>query len=147
MKKCLDCDAQVPQARRLCPPCAKARNREAARRWREANPEKAREATRKTMARRRKEAPAAIAWAKAKSKYRLTEESYAAMLAEADGKCLVCAQSFTEAGTGKIVIDHHHGSGQVRGLICSGCNTAIGYVREDIERMTRMISYLRTHGK
>jgi hypothetical protein len=37
-----------------------------------------------------------------------------------DGRCAICGLR------AELVIDHHHASGLVRGLLCTGCNTAEG---------------------
>lgn len=58
--------------------------------------------------------------------------------------CKVCG------GTQKLVVDHDHnccpekGScGQcVRGILCSGCNTALGLVKDDPARLRRLAEYL-----
>lgn len=42
----------------------------------------------------------------------------------------------------KLCVDHCHETGEVRGLLCSKCNTAIGMFQEDINVMYRAIEYL-----
>ncbi|MGC4778642.1 endonuclease domain-containing protein [Micromonospora chalcea] len=41
----------------------------------------------------------------------------------ARGRCAVCGQGHT---VGRLVRDHDHASGLIRGLLCSSCNTAEG---------------------
>ncbi|WP_444949280.1 endonuclease domain-containing protein [Micromonospora ureilytica] len=40
-----------------------------------------------------------------------------------EGRCAVCGQGHT---VGRLVRDHDHASGLIRGLLCSSCNTAEG---------------------
>ncbi len=42
----------------------------------------------------------------------------------------------------KLMVDHDHTTGEVRGLLCHNCNRAIGLLREDPERLRRAIEYL-----
>lgn len=42
-----------------------------------------------------------------------------------------------------IHIDHCHKTKQVRGVLCKGCNQALGLVRENILTLERLITYLR----
>jgi len=39
-------------------------------------------------------------------------------------------------------IDHSHITGKIRGLICSRCNTALGFVDDNVETLRRAIEYL-----
>jgi len=39
-------------------------------------------------------------------------------------------------------IDHCHNTGEVRGVLCAGCNLAIGHAKEDINTLNNMIKYL-----
>jgi hypothetical protein len=39
-------------------------------------------------------------------------------------------------------IDHDHKTGQVRGLLCSGCNTGLGHLGDDIQGLKRALEYL-----
>lgn len=39
-------------------------------------------------------------------------------------------------------IDHDHATGQVRGILCRGCNNALGCVRDSPQTMLRLIDYL-----
>lgn len=65
----------------------------------------------------------------------------------ADGSCNVCGT------TQDLHIDHDHGccSGNrscgacVRGLLCRACNLALGYLKEDPERVSQMLKYVNTH--
>lgn len=56
--------------------------------------------------------------------------------------CDICGQSLSLKCMG---VDHDHTSGQVRGLLCSNCNTAIGLVKENEETLLGIIDYLRKY--
>lgn len=53
------------------------------------------------------------------------------------GACAICGTDGV-----KLVVDHHHGTGQVRALLCHLCNALIGCAREDPVILSRAITYL-----
>lgn len=71
----------------------------------------------------------------------ITEAEFQVFLAAQAGRCAICG--YTETQEFKtLVIDHHHGTGAVRGLICSRCNKALGAFREDTAILAAAIAYL-----
>lgn len=52
-------------------------------------------------------------------------------------KCDICNKEHK-----KICFDHCHKSGKFRGWICSNCNSALGYAKENIEILKSLILYL-----
>lgn len=54
--------------------------------------------------------------------------------------CEACGEVKT-----RMAIDHCHDSNKVRGLLCSNCNTALGLLNEDVERMKALIQYIESH--
>lgn len=64
-----------------------------------------------------------------KSKYGITPEQYEKMRTDQEFRCMICRKCEDEIG--KLVIDHCHKSGKVRGLLCGNCNKLIGLARED----------------
>jgi hypothetical protein len=42
----------------------------------------------------------------------------------------------------QAVADHIHGTKTFRGLICSNCNRAIGYIQDNPETAKRIMEYL-----
>src|SRR5258708_3440409 len=56
-------------------------------------------------------------------RYDLTPEQHAKMLYDQKGVCAICGK--LPQGKRPLVVDHHHDSGKVRGLLCYGCNRAI----------------------
>lgn len=60
--------------------------------------------------------------------YGLTVEEYERLLASQGGVCAICGGP----QTGKNWhVDHDHATGKVRGILCSGCNTGLGAMRDD----------------
>jgi hypothetical protein len=84
--------------------------------------------------------------------YGLTVAEYDALLRSQGGVCAVCGKGEPNAHgrTGKqfaLAVDHCHGTGKVRGLLCQKCNRAIGLLGDDPVLMRRAISYLLRHRK
>lgn len=67
--------------------------------------------------------------------YGITEEQYNELFKQQNGQCAVCKE------TVKLVVDHCHFSGEVRGLLCHFCNTGLGCFRDDPERLAQAIEY------
>lgn len=41
-----------------------------------------------------------------------------------------------------LCIDHDHGTGEARGLLCQWCNVALGNMGDDPERVRNLARYL-----
>lgn len=131
--------------------CKKCENRMVTE-WRRKHPEKSRKLANDSY-HRRKHLPEMIAKLRRKNLaiYGITIEHYEAMLESQNGVCAICEE--TEPGKtplGKekmLAVDHDHDTGEVRGLLCSRCNQAIGGMRESEKLIKRMLKYLRHHRK
>lgn len=76
------------------------------------------------------------------NKYGLTEARYREILVEQGGGCALCG-SFTEStGQRGMHVDHDHATGKVRGILCSGCNTALGKLGDNVAGVWRALDYL-----
>jgi hypothetical protein len=42
-------------------------------------------------------------------------------------------------------VDHDHGTGAIRGLLCSSCNQALGQMKERPELLRAAAEYLERH--
>ena len=74
-------------------------------------------------------------------KYRITVKIYRCMFRAQEGSCAICIQGHTEEN--KLVIDHCHKIGRVRGLLCNNCNAGLGQLREGKKTVKQLISYLK----
>lgn len=79
--------------------------------------------------------------------YGLTPEAYDAMVEAQDNQCLICCASGEEVRNNRLVVDHCHATGMVRGLLCPKCNLLLGHADDTIERLERAIFYLRDRGE
>lgn len=70
------------------------------------------------------------------NKYGLTPEAFAELTRKHGAACALC-QSTT-----RLSVDHDHATGQIRGLLCAGCNTAIGRLGDSITGLQRALRYL-----
>lgn len=76
----------------------------------------------------------------------LSLAEYRSMLAAQGGGCATCG-SITPGGRSKgfFCVDHDHGTGRVRGLLCNSCNVALGIIKDSTQTLIRMIEYLEQH--
>lgn len=79
-----------------------------------------------------------------KHKYGITPDEYYLMYREQGGKCKICGK---EPPKGEYLhVDHNQRTQAVRGLLCKGCNTALGGFCESPNSMVRGITYLMKEG-
>jgi len=70
------------------------------------------------------------------------DSQLAALLADKNNRiapCPICRQ------TEILVLDHDHQTGKTRELICSACNSLIGYSKESLDILYTVIAYLKKH--
>lgn len=76
--------------------------------------------------------------------YGLTEKDYKILLESQKGLCGICRMI---PGRKKLSIDHNHGTGKVRGLLCNNCNAGIGFLKDDSSLLKRASNYIRRHSR
>jgi len=77
-----------------------------------------------------------------KSRYGLSPEDYYQLKASANSTCQTCGELEGNSKPTKLVVDHCHETGIVRGMICDRCNRALGLVGDNIKTLSNLISYL-----
>lgn len=73
----------------------------------------------------------------------LTEDDYRRMFEAQGGVCAICRE---KPKTGRLAVDHIHGTDRVRGLLCNLCNPALGLFKDDPNRLRAAIEYLGKGG-
>ncbi len=103
-----------------CKPCGNAYSLK----WRKDNPIKAKDSMRGYTLR----------------KYAISDLVYSNMLEAQNGLCKICGKTNPDNKT--LSIDHNHETGEVRGLLCSKCNLALGGFRDSVDLLKKAIEYL-----
>jgi hypothetical protein len=75
------------------------------------------------------------------SRYGLTIEQYNMLLQQTNGICPICLTEFSGFNH-RAVVDHCHTTGRVRGILCNGCNAAIGFLKDDTKVVQRALKWL-----
>ena len=78
-----------------------------------------------------------------KERYGITLNEYEEMLSKQDGKCAVCLVDGKATKQKKLVVDHNHSTGSIRGLLCHSCNCGLGLFKDREELLNKAINYLR----
>lgn len=86
----------------------------------------------------RNRTPEARRWHALMMKYGITEAEYLRMLAGQGGVCAICERPSAI----RLCVDHNHETGEVRGLLCRGCNLSLGYLRDDTFSAVSAAKYL-----
>ena len=79
--------------------------------------------------------------------YGISLEQYKALILKQDSKCAACNKEFDGTKHGGPFVDHDHATGKVRAVLCHQCNTALGLLGEDPNRMIALASYTMQHLK
>jgi hypothetical protein len=81
--------------------------------------------------------------------YGIGREEYLTILEAQGGVCAICRKpERRKIARGKptnLCVDHNHRTGKIRGLLCAGCNAAIGHLNDDIAVVVALIDYLKMH--
>jgi hypothetical protein len=85
-----------------------------------------------------------------KSVYGITLEEYNDILVKQNNVCAICnkPEKCLDYRTGtvkRLSVDHCHTTDKIRGLLCSGCNRGIGYLKEDFTIFEAATRYLKKH--
>lgn len=79
--------------------------------------------------------------------YGIGVDEFIALHKAQDGRCALCRMVPQKRMTGWLEmpawsVDHDHATGRIRGLLCQGCNVAVGFfeTRIDIEQMRAYLS-------
>lgn len=73
--------------------------------------------------------------------YGITTDEYTRLAKKQNWVCAICGKR--ERRLSRLVVDHCHSSGKIRGLLCSTCNTGLGYFYDDVALFNKAISYLK----
>lgn len=79
---------------------------------------------------------------KRKREYGISEEDFNSLLVSQNYVCAVCKLPNSDS---PLNVDHDHFTGRVRGLLCRGCNLAIGFTRENSVVMRLLADYIERH--
>ena len=78
--------------------------------------------------------------------YGICRDEYLDLLDKQNGKCAICGgEGFVmnkDRHKAKLVVDHDHATGKVRGLLCHNCNRALGLLHDNVEHFNVAIKYL-----
>lgn len=77
-----------------------------------------------------------------RQRYGITPEYFEMLAARQGGRCAICNEQ-----PDKLCIDHCHETGELRALLCRGCNTGLGVFRDRPDRLMAAIVYLRRFAK
>jgi hypothetical protein len=75
--------------------------------------------------------------------YGITVAQRDQMIYDQDGLCAACEGTFFSVPH----IDHCHRTKKVRGVLCSGCNQALGNIGESILRLQALVIYVEKHNE
>lgn len=76
-------------------------------------------------------------------KHGITVKQYDEMYERQKGCCAICGVFKFNRGKHRLVIDHCHNTGVVRGLLCNHCNVGLGFFRDRVDTLAAAIQYLR----
>ena len=81
--------------------------------------------------------------------YSITHQEAFELVKRISGRCAVCRERETTHSKYGYVrtlsVDHNHKTGRVRGLLCRRCNSVLGFAKDSVQLLKRLIAYLEAH--
>lgn len=81
----------------------------------------------------------------------LTEEQYENLRSSQQNRCAICERpERRKSRNGRVMslaVDHDHGTGRIRELLCHACNLGIGNFEENMTFLQNAIYYLKKHSE
>jgi hypothetical protein len=74
--------------------------------------------------------------------YGISQKEYNEMLISQGFKCMTCGAEHGNEHMTRLVVDHCHTDKGVRGLLCQGCNMALGSAKDNPETLRNLANYL-----
>lgn len=124
-----------------CKDCQKERGKEYGPVWAKANPGKKSKYSKKYYEQNKDMFRGKSRVGRLKT-YGLSVEDYEQILKDQDYSCGICGIHESEHRT-RLHVDHDHTTGEVRGLLCSNCNTSLGGFMDSTSNLEKAIIYLK----
>ena len=77
-----------------------------------------------------------------KVKFKMSVQEYDALLTNQSGVCKICSRPPKNK---RLAVDHNHETGNIRGLLCGPCNTALSHVERTSNFSQKALKYLEDH--
>ncbi len=74
-------------------------------------------------------------------RYGVSPQKYDEIYTSQGGRCALCDRHQTEFNR-RLAVDHCHKTGKVRGLLCTGCNVAIGRLGDGPDGLRKALTYV-----
>jgi len=78
-------------------------------------------------------------------KFGITHQDYEVMFASQNGVCKICGGVNEGRWAGRLIIDHDHATGEIRGLLCSSCNLKLGWMEKHFEQIKKYMEKSTCH--
>lgn len=79
-------------------------------------------------------------------KHGITIAQKAEILVEQGGTCAACKTTDPGGGRNAWHLDHNHATGTIRGVLCHGCNLALGMVKDNPTTLRALAGYVELQG-
>jgi len=86
-----------------------------------------------------------VGYAQKKSLYGLTKEQFIELAERQGYLCLICDADGSEEPY-RLAVDHDYETNEIRGLLCTSCNYALGLFQDDPKKLLRAVHYLDNSG-
>jgi hypothetical protein len=80
-----------------------------------------------------------------KKTYNLTLDEVEALKVKQKFRCAICKTHEEDCSRKTLFVDHNHKTGEIRGLLCSQCNSALGLMYDSKEILNNAIEYLNDY--
>lgn len=74
--------------------------------------------------------------------YGINLDQYEILAEVQNHRCKICNKP--EMGKA-LAVDHNHGTGKIRGLLCQNCNMGLGKFQDSVEFLSEAIKYLKVN--